>query len=99
MLTCPAAKATMPVRRNGAKISLHYQGAAMEAKILQANLLELIRRTSAELPDDVKRGVRKGLRKEKKNSTGQYALQVINDNIIMAKDKSQPLCQDTGVII
>ncbi len=71
----------------------------MEAKILQANLLELIRRTSAELPDDVKRGVRKGLRKEKKNSTGQYALQVINDNIIMAKDKSQPLCQDTGVII
>ena len=71
----------------------------MEAKVLQAHLLELIRRTSAELPDDVKRAVRKGLRKEKKESSGQYALQVINDNIIMAKDKSQPLCQDTGVII
>ncbi len=71
----------------------------METKILQANLLELIRRTSAELPADVKRGIQKGLRKEKKNSSGEYALQVISDNIGMAKTKSQPLCQDTGAII
>jgi fumarate hydratase class I len=71
----------------------------METKVLQAHLLELIRRTSAELPDDVIRGVQQGLRREKKDSSGQYALQVIQDNIIMAKNKSQPLCQDTGVII
>ncbi len=71
----------------------------METKILRANLLELIRRTSVELPGDVKRGLRKGLRKEKKGSSGQYALQVIQDNIGMANEKSQPLCQDTGVII
>ena len=32
-------------------------------------------------------------------STGKYALKVIRDNIVMAKDKSQPLCQDTGTII
>ncbi len=71
----------------------------MEVKTLQANLLELIRRTSAELPGDVKRGINKGLRKEKAGSSGKYALQVISDNIAMAKTKSQPLCQDTGAII
>jgi fumarate hydratase class I len=71
----------------------------MDAKILQKNLLELIRRTSAELPTDVVRVIDKGWRKEKKDSSGKYALEVIRDNIVMAKDKSQPLCQDTGTII
>ncbi len=71
----------------------------METKILQANLLELIRRTSAELPGDVKQAIAKGLRKEKKDSSGQYALQVISDNIGMAKVNSLPICQDTGTII
>lgn len=71
----------------------------MDAKILQKNLLELIRRTSAELPTDVVRVIDKGWRKEEKDSSGKYALEVIRDNIVMAKDKSQPICQDTGVII
>ena len=71
----------------------------MDAKLLQRNLLELIRRTSAELPDDVVRAIDSGLRKETKDSSGHYAMQVILDNIVMAKEKSQPLCQDTGTII
>ena len=71
----------------------------MDAKALQNHLLELIRRTSTELPSDVVRAVEKGLRKERKGTSARYALQVIRDNIIMAKDKSQPLCQDTGTII
>ena len=73
--------------------------AGIDARVLQENLLELIRRTSAELPADVVRAVHKGIRREKKESSGRYALEVIRDNIIMAKEKSQPLCQDTGVII
>ncbi len=71
----------------------------MDAKVLQNQLLELIRRTSTELPTDVVRAVETGRRKETKGSSAQYALQVISDNIVMAKDKSQPLCQDTGTII
>ena len=71
----------------------------MAAKSLQKHLLELIRRTSAELPADVVTAIDRGCRREAKGSTGQYALQVIRDNIVMAKDKSQPLCQDTGTII
>ncbi len=71
----------------------------MDAKVLQQNLLELIRRTSCQLPTDVARVIDKGWRREKKDSSGKYALAVIRDNIGMARDKSQPLCQDTGVII
>ena len=71
----------------------------MDAKVLQQNLLELIRRTSTQLPTDVARVIDKGWRKEIKDSSGKYALEVIRDNIGMAKDKSQPLCQDTGAII
>jgi fumarate hydratase class I len=71
----------------------------MDAKTLQAHLLELIRRTSSRLPDDVVRIIEKGHRKEARDSTAKYALKVILDNITMARDKSQPLCQDTGTII
>ena len=71
----------------------------MDAKLLQSRLLELIRRTSCELPPDVKRAVDKGWRKEKTGTTAKYAFSVIRDNVILANDKSQPICQDTGTII
>lgn len=71
----------------------------METKLLQNNLLELIRRTSADLPADVVQAIERGARKEAKDSTASYALEVIRDNILLAKDVSQPLCQDTGTII
>lgn len=71
----------------------------MDARVLQKNLLELIRRTSAELPSDVVRAVEAGARREEAGSSARYALEVIRDNIAMAAQKSQPLCQDTGTII
>jgi len=71
----------------------------MEAKVLRSQLLELIRRTSANLPPDVVRSIDKGWRREKKGSTAKYALGVVRDNIALARDKSLPLCQDTGTII
>jgi fumarate hydratase class I len=66
---------------------------------LRANLLELIRRTSAELPDDVFRAVDAGARSEEAGTTGGYAMNIITKNIDLAKRKSQPLCQDTGSIL
>jgi fumarate hydratase class I len=71
----------------------------MTGKILQAQLLELIRRTSSRLPDDVVRVIEKSWRKEQKDSNAKYALKVILDNIAMARENSLPLCQDTGTII
>ena len=71
----------------------------MEGKVLQKQLLELIRCTSCELPPDVGRAVDKGWRREKKGTTAKYAFEVIRENILLAADKSQPICQDTGTII
>lgn len=71
----------------------------MESRTLQKNLLELIRRTSAELPADVVRAIDKGWRREVAGSNAKYALRVVLDNIKLAKAKSLPICQDTGTII
>jgi fumarate hydratase class I len=66
---------------------------------LKDNLLELIRRTSAEIPDDVCRALVAALQAEEKRTTAEFALKTIHANIELAKKKSQPICQDTGSIL
>ncbi len=66
---------------------------------LRANVLELIRRTSAELPDDVFQAVDVGAKAEQAGTTGAYAMDIITKNIDLARRKSQPICQDTGSIL
>jgi fumarate hydratase class I len=66
---------------------------------LQESLLELIRRTSAEIPDDVQRAILNALEQEKKGTIAESALKIIERNIDLAKEKSQPICQDTGSIL
>ncbi len=67
--------------------------------VLRDSLLELIRRTSAEIPDDVHRAITGSLGQEKPGTIAQSAMQIIDQNIALAKNKSQPICQDTGSII
>ena len=66
---------------------------------LQASLVELIRSTSTILPQDVVRAVTAAKGNEAGGTNAAYALDVIDCNIGLAKDKSQPLCQDTGSIL
>ena len=66
---------------------------------LHDSLIELIRRTSAEIPDDVNRALIASLEAEKKGTLAASALKIIEQNIELAKRKSQPICQDTGSII
>ncbi len=66
---------------------------------LRASLLELIRRTSAEIPDDVQAALLQSLESEKKGTIAESALKIIEQNIELAKKKSQPICQDTGSIL
>src|SRR6266498_5434972 len=66
---------------------------------LQDSLVELIRRTSAEIPDDVQRAILESLEREKKGTIAESAMKIIDRNIAMAKRKSQPICQDTGSIL
>ncbi len=66
---------------------------------LKTNLLDLVRRTSAELPDDVVQTITRYAKQEQDGSNAQYAMNIIVKNIDMAKLKSAPLCQDTGSIL
>jgi fumarate hydratase class I len=66
---------------------------------LQDSLVELIRRTSAEIPADVQEAIVRSLEEEKKGTIAESALKIIERNIELAKQKSQPICQDTGSIL
>ena len=61
--------------------------------------MELIRRASAEIPDDVRAAILTSLENEKKGTIAESAMKIIERNIDLAKQKSQPICQDTGSII
>lgn len=63
------------------------------------SLLELIRITSTVVPDDVFRTIARAISTEEAGTTASYAMNIIKDNIELAKYKSQPLCQDTGTVI
>lgn len=65
---------------------------------LHQSLLELIRRTSTILPDDVVSAIRDARKVEQEGSNADVALNVIGCNIDLAKANSLPLCQDTGTI-
>jgi fumarate hydratase class I len=66
---------------------------------LRDSLVELIRRTSVEIPGDVHQAILASLENEKKNSLASNAFKIIDQNIALAKTKSQPICQDTGSIL
>lgn len=67
-------------------------------KQLHDSILELVRRTSAELPQDIVKTLEAWRKKETAGSQARYALDIIAENIDLAKEKSQPLCQDTGTL-
>jgi len=67
--------------------------------LLADSLLELVRRASAEIPADVHHAILGALEKEKKGTIAASAMQIIEQNIGLAKSKSQPVCQDTGSIL
>jgi len=63
------------------------------------SILELIRRTSTILPDDVVRAITAARKDETEGSNADVALNVIGCNIGLARESSLPLCQDTGTIL
>ena len=65
-------------------------------KNLLNTFVELIRRASSDLPVDVVTAIKEGLLTEKRNSIAYKTLQMILKNIKLAKEKSLPMCQDTG---
>ncbi|MEI6217916.1 MAG: fumarate hydratase [bacterium] len=66
---------------------------------IEKSLLELIRRTSTDLPADVEAAIRRALVRERKGSRAAWALGSILENIALARQKDQPICQDTGELV
>lgn len=65
----------------------------------EKNLLELIRRTSTDLPVEVESMLRRALKRETKRSHAQWVLKAILANVERARHEDLPLCQDTGTLI
>ncbi len=61
-----------------------------------SNFVELIRRASTDLPHDVIAALERGRSEEQHGSLAHAALNTILENIEMARERSAPICQDTG---
>jgi fumarate hydratase class I len=62
-------------------------------------ILELVRFTSTNLPEDVEKVLRKAFSEEEQGSAAYNALQTILKNVEMTRRNSTPICQDTGTPI
>src|ERR1051325_8015552 len=70
----------------------------MNRESFRQNILELIRRTSAFLPPDVENVINLQRKLEAAGSKADFALELVAQNIGLAKARSLPICQDTGTI-
>jgi fumarate hydratase class I len=66
---------------------------------LTVSILELIRRTSTDLPADVEGYLRHAQEQEIKGSAAHGALETILKNVEISRQNSTPICQDTGTPI
>lgn len=66
--------------------------------IIKNTVVELLKRAVIELPPDVKEALEKAYKNEE-SETAKMQLKTILDNIKLAEEVSQPMCQDTGVLI
>ena len=69
------------------------------AMSLTERIVELIRRTSSSLPDDVLRALRAARRRERAGSSAAVVLKTVLDNCALAGSKGVPICQDTGMLV
>jgi fumarate hydratase class I len=66
---------------------------------LTKEFLELIRLTATNLPPDVEKSLREAREVEEEGSAARGALDTILLNVEMARERSTPICQDTGTPI
>jgi len=64
---------------------------------LRDGIVELYRKVATSLPPDVEDALKSAYASEKKGSNAKKSLEVILENIRLARETSRPICQDTGV--
>ncbi|MCX7957703.1 MAG: fumarate hydratase [Deltaproteobacteria bacterium] len=71
----------------------------MESKIIYENVMNLIEQASTVLPDDVQEAIKRAYQAEEDGTKAKNALEIIIENIRLAKENHLPICQDTGTLI
>jgi fumarate hydratase class I len=66
---------------------------------LREEFLELVRRASTQLPEDVVSALQSGMEREKENPAAASTFKIILDNVKLAREGVTPICQDTGTPI
>jgi fumarate hydratase class I len=66
---------------------------------LTGHVLELIRRAATDLPADVEAALVAARQSEEPGSAAKGALETILRNVALARERSTPICQDTGTPI
>jgi fumarate hydratase class I len=66
---------------------------------LVPHFVELIRRASTDLPADLEGAIRRNRALEEPGSAAQGALDDILENVRLSRERSTPICQDTGTPI
>ncbi len=66
---------------------------------LTVSLIELIRRTSTDLPPDVEQALVAARDREAAGSAARGAMDAILENVALSRRDSTPICQDTGTPI
>lgn len=62
-------------------------------------ILELVRRTSTDLPADIETSLRRAFELEDAGSAAKGALETVLKNVELSRKNSTPICQDTGTPI
>ncbi len=70
--------------------------APLQEKSFQQAVLHLIRLASTDLSADVEEAIRQAAGNEPVDSTGRKVLDLILENIALARKQATPICQDTG---
>lgn len=66
---------------------------------LTEKIVELIRLTSTNLPPDVEEQLKLAVEKEGEGSAARGAFDTILENVALSRERSTPICQDTGTPI
>lgn len=64
---------------------------------LRDGIVELYRKVATSLPPDVEEAIKSSLSGEADGSNARSSLEVIIENIRLARETARPICQDTGV--
>ncbi len=62
-------------------------------------LVELVRKASTDLPRDVEEALQEAKEREEPGSAAESALGTVLEDVRMSRDRSTPICQDTGTPI